>query len=143
MTLRFLLDTHILSEPLRPSPDARILDRIRRNQGDIAIASVVWHELWFGCRRLPKSARRTALENYLIDVVGPSFEILPYGAREADWHASERARLTRQGLTPVFADGQIASVAVVNDLTLVTFNTVNFKAFADLQCVDWRGDRLH
>jgi tRNA(fMet)-specific endonuclease VapC len=42
------------------------------------------------------------------------------------------------GLTPPFIDGQIASIAAVNKLTLITFNTKDFKHFQDLSVVDWR-----
>lgn len=133
----YLLDTIIISEPLRPQPARTVLERLKRHQGELAIASIVWHELWFGCRRLPPSARRTVIESYLLEVVGPSVSVLSYGAREADWHALERARLTGKGLTPSFPDGQIASIAVTHELTLVTFNSSDFRVFSDVQCLSW------
>ena len=45
------------------------------------------------------------------------------------WHAEERARLTAQGRTPSYVDGQIAAIAKTNDLTLVTRNTSDFVRF--------------
>lgn len=137
MNLRFLLDTNILSEPLRPKPDAQVLQRLQAHQDEIAVASVVWHELLFGCYRLPESAKRTAIETYLFEVVAPSFPVLPYDSRAAEWHAKERARLTNLGKTPPFADGQIAAVASVNDLALVTANSTDYVSFQDLQVVSW------
>ena len=89
MTLRYLLDTNILAEPLRPQPDQGILDNLSRHQDEIAIASVVWHEMWFGCYRLPTSARRQAIETYLTQVVAPSIPILPYDQQAADWHTAD------------------------------------------------------
>ena len=138
MTLRYLLDTNILAEPLRPQPDQRILDNLNRHQDEIAIASVVWHEMWFGCYRLTPSARRQAIETYLTRVVGPSIPILPYDQRAADWHAAERARLTGLGRTPPFADAMIAAIARTNNLVLVTFNLADFQEFQDLQLDIWR-----
>lgn len=138
MTLRFLLDTNIVSEPLRPAPDPIILAHLRRHQAEIAIAAIVWHELWFGCLRLPVSARREAIEDYLRHVVGPAFPILPYDARAAAWHSAERARLASLGRTPAFADGQIAAIAYTNDLTLVTRNTEDFAPFAGLRIASWQ-----
>lgn len=138
MTLRYLLDTNILAEPLRPKPNDLILDRLRRHEDEIAIASVVWHEMWFGCYRLPVSARRTAIETYLTQVVAPAIPILPYDRAAADWHARERARLTAIGKTPPFADGMIAAVARINDLTLVTLNVDDFQSFDQPECVDWQ-----
>lgn len=138
MTLRYLLDTNILAEPLRPQPNAKILDHLKRHQDEIAIASVVWHEMWFGCYRLPTSARRSAIETYLTQVVAPSVPILPYDQPAASWHAAERARLTAMGKTPPFADGMIASIAKTNNLMLVTINLDDFHGFQGLQCVSWQ-----
>ena len=92
----------------------------------------------FGCYRLPSSARRSAIEEYLRGVIAPSIPILPYDARAAGWHAAKRARLTSTGKTPSFADGQIAAVARVNELTVVTANPDDYVAFQDVQVEDWR-----
>ena len=138
MTLRYLLDTNVISEPLRPQPDARTLDTLRQHQGAVAIATVVWHELWYGCERLPASARRSAIEHYLVQVVAATIPLLPYHELAAVWHARERARLAAIGRTPSFADGQIAAIAHTNQLTLVTFNTADYADFAGLSVEDWR-----
>ncbi len=133
-----LLDTNVLSEPLLPSPNRRVLERLRDHQDELATASIVWHEMLFGCYRLPPSARRSAIEEYLKGVVAPSILVLPYDARAAGWHAAERARLTGAGKTPPFADGQIAAIARVNDLTVVTANLDDYATFHDVQVEDWR-----
>jgi len=135
---RYLLDTNIISEPLRPTPNPKILERFREHQDRLATASVVWHELLFGCYRLPDSGRRTAIEEYLQRVVAASIEILPYDEQAARWHAVERARLVLAGRTPPFADGQIAAVARANDLVLVTLNLTDYDGFRDLRVEDWR-----
>ena len=137
MTLRYLLDTNIISEPLRPAPNPTILAYIERHQDEIAIAAIVWHELWFGCSRLPASARRTAIETYLTKVVAPAIPILAYDQRAAEWHARERTRLVDIGKTSPFVDGQIAATAVVSDLILITLNRNDFIAFQGLQIDDW------
>lgn len=136
--LRYLLDTNVLSEPLLPAPNRGVLERLRNHQDEVAIASVVWHELLFGCYRLPHSARRAAIEEYLNEVVAPSIPVLPYDLQAAGWHAAERARLTGMGRTPPFADGQIAATARANNLILVTANLTDYATFQDLQVVDWR-----
>lgn len=138
MSLRYLLDTNVISEPLRPIPNPRIQDRLRRHQEELAIAAVVWHELLFGCYRLAPSAKREAVEDYLFRVVAPSIPILPYDERAAEWHAAERARLVAAGKTPSFADGQIAASARVNDLILVTANTTDYDGFQEVTIEDWR-----
>jgi tRNA(fMet)-specific endonuclease VapC len=64
--------------------------------------------------------------------------ILDYDELAAEWHAAERARLVARGETPPFADGQIAAIAQVNDLTLVTFNDVDFRRFDGLRILVWK-----
>jgi prevent-host-death family protein len=44
----YSLDTNVLSEPLRPSPDAKVLERLRKNRERLATESAVWHEMLFG-----------------------------------------------------------------------------------------------
>ena len=138
MSINFLLDTNVLSELLRPNPNGAVLEKFEFYRAEISIASIVWHELLFGCYRLAKSKKRDAIESFLLDVVAPSIPVIPYNQNAAHWHAQERARLVARGQTPSFADGQIAAVAKVNDLILVTFNESDFKFFSDLQIQDWR-----
>ncbi len=138
MTLRFLLDTDVISEPLRPVPDQAVLERLREHQAEIAIAAVVWHELWYGCYRLLESNKRTLIDAYLKNVVARAIPILSYDPRAASWHAEERARLAGIGRLPPFADGQIAATAATNGLCLVTFNRDDFAAFQGLRLEDWR-----
>jgi tRNA(fMet)-specific endonuclease VapC len=132
MSLQYLLDTNVLSEPLRPAPDRRVLRWIEKHREQAATAAPVWHELRFGCNRLPPSTKRQMLERYLEEVLEPSLPVLPYDREAADWHAEERARLTSMGRTPAFVDGQIAAVAAVNDLTVVTLNPRQFRPFQSL-----------
>ena len=120
--MKYLLDTNIVSEPLRPAPNPKVMARLKRHSGELAIASLVWHELWFGCQRLPASTKRTVIEKYLNEVVAVSMAILPYDQAAAEWHAAERARLTAIGQTPPFVDGQIMAIAQTNGLILVTLN---------------------
>ena len=137
VTPRYLLDSDVVSEPTRPAPSAQVLDWLARHEGESAIAAPVWHELRFGCERLPPSRRRNSIESYLAEVVLASLPILDYDQRAAEWHARERARLAKVGQTPPFVDGQIAAIARVNDLTLVTRNQRDFRWFEDLRMERW------
>lgn len=110
---------------------------LREHDGEIAIPSPVWHELRFGCARLPRSRRRDAIERYIEDVVRNSFPVLDYDREAADWHAKERARLSAGGRTPPFVDSQIAAIACVNGLTLATSNMGHFRAFQGLEVESW------
>jgi tRNA(fMet)-specific endonuclease VapC len=135
--LKFLLDTNILSEPMKISPNKGVMQKLQENAGELAMASPVWHELLFGAFRLPVSKKRKALESYLFEVILTDIPLLTYDSRVARWHAEERARLQTKGLTPAFVDGQIAAITATNNLTLVTRNTFDFKQFRGLQIVSW------
>jgi tRNA(fMet)-specific endonuclease VapC len=138
VNLKFLLDTNVVSEPLRPKPQHGVVGKLRRHENEIAISSVVWHELRFGAERLKPSRRRDAIVLYLDEVVLATMPILDYDRAAAEWHATERARLAARGESPPFADGQIAAIAHVNELTLVTFNDADFRQFRGLRIVSWR-----
>ena len=45
MTPRFLLDTNLISEPLRPRPNPSVLARLEQHEAELAIAAPVWHAL--------------------------------------------------------------------------------------------------
>lgn len=97
----------------------------------------MWHELLFGCRRLPSGRKRDEIELYLQSVIRGHLPILPYDEAAASWHAEERARLVKLGKTPSYIDGQIAAIAASQNLTLVTANTRHFEVFEGLAVVDW------
>lgn len=137
MSLVYLLDTNVLSELTKLSPDAGVVDRFEVHQNQCAMASVVWHELQFGVLRMPAGRKRNYLEDYLSQTVRPFLPCLPYDEVAAQWHAQERARLTALGLTPSYADGQIAAIAAVNELILVTHNQRDVQCFQGLQVESW------
>jgi tRNA(fMet)-specific endonuclease VapC len=135
---RYLLDANVLSELLKPQPNAGVVERLRLHGAAVATGAPVYHELLFGARRLPPGRRRVEIERYIEQVVHATIPILPYDAAAAAWHAAERARLASLGRTPPFVDGQIAAIARTNTLTLVTANGADFLPFADLHVEDWR-----
>lgn len=137
MEIKYLLDTNILSEPVRKSPNPRVVTHIREAGDTIAIAATTWHELLFGVLRMPASRRRAALEQYLFNTILTEIPILPYDEEAATWFAQERARLSGSGLSPSYPDGHVAAVAATNDLVLVTRNVADFAEFSDLRMENW------
>ena len=113
------------------------MEQLQKQQEEIAISAPVWHELQYGCKRLPISRKRSLIESYLAEVVWPTLEILPYDQKAAGWHAEQRALLMAKGLSPPFVDGQIAAIAMVNHLILVTRNTSDFECFSELEVQNW------
>ena len=137
MKMKYLLDTNIISESVKTLPNKSVLIKLEQHQHEIATAAPVWHELQFGCLRLPASRKREIIQSFLIDVLRPGMVILPYDERAASWHAKERVRLSALGKTPSFVDGQIAAIARVNGLILVTRNISDFNHFSELKIQNW------
>jgi len=137
MSLKYLLDTNIISEAKRPLPNENVTQNIKLYSQEIATASVVINELLFGILRLPISKKRQDLEDYLDNVIIANMHILDYDLKSAQYHAQERVRLSKIGKTPAFADGQIASIAFSNDLILVTNNVSDFADFNGLTVANW------
>ena len=137
MTLEFLLDTTTISASIAKVPNRRVVKKLEQIGHSCAIGAPAWHELVYGCSRLPAGKRRKALEEYLHGVIARSFPILPYDDVAAETHGRERARLEGLGKTPPFVDGQIAAIAHSQGLTLVTANIDDFRHFDGLELVDW------
>ncbi|WP_353316018.1 PIN domain-containing protein [Candidatus Albibeggiatoa sp. nov. NOAA] len=60
----FLLDTNILSEPLKPKSDPKVVEALLNNIGNMGTATPVIYEMIYGAKRLPESKRRTEILRY-------------------------------------------------------------------------------
>mgnify|MGYP003491782841 CR=1 FL=1 len=124
----YLLDTNILSEQVKKSPDIKVLEFLEKNESSLATCSIVIHELQYGMEILEDSKKKKILETY-IKSIRDTLPIFEYNTDAALWHAKEKARLTKIGKIPSFVDGQIAAIASVNNLKIVTKNTKDPKTF--------------
>ena len=134
--LRYLLDTNMLSEACKPQPDTKVLDKLTQNNKVSALAAQTVYELQRGVLLLDAGRRRDYIAHY-IEGIQATLPILPYDEAAACWQAAETVRLKSLGITPSFVDMQIAAVAVVNGLILVTRNTQDFQHFNDLLLENW------
>ena len=135
--LKYLVDTNIISEQTKLTPNQGVVEKLTAHAAEVAIASTTWHELCFGVLRLPASHKRDRLTRFLDQLITDNLVILPYDTAAANWHATERDRLTRIGKPPAFEDSQIAAIAAVNHLTLVTHNESDFQFFQGIQLENW------
>ena len=135
--MKYLLDTNVLSEPLKPLADAGVLERLSLFEHEMATAAPVFHELRYGAMRLIESSKRRLIEMFIEEIILPNIPILAYDQRAAEWHASQRVRLAAVGKPPAFVDGQIAAIAKVNSLVLVTRNLADFENFENLKIENW------
>jgi tRNA(fMet)-specific endonuclease VapC len=132
-----MLDTNILSEPVVTRPNRLVLERIKANTASLAISSVTWHEVLYGMFLLPAGKRRNQIEDYLFRRIRPALPIIAFEERAAKWQAEQRARLRQAGRSPSYPDSQIAAIAAVNGLALVTRNIQDFADFQGLRLENW------
>jgi len=135
--VRYLLDTNILSQPVVARPNPFVLGRIEAHGASLAISSVTWQELLYGMFLLPAGKRQDRIRDYLFRRVRPVLPILSFEDRAAHWQAEQRARLRQVGRPPSYPDSQIAAIAAVNDLVLVTRNLDDFTDFQGLRTENW------
>ncbi len=117
--------------------DARIMNRLALDSIFSCTSATVWHELWHGVKLLNDGMRKSELESYLNLLIDDGFTILPYCQESAEWLADERVRLKSEGIIPPKYDSEIAAVASVNKLTLVTRNINDFSFFHGLSVENW------
>jgi tRNA(fMet)-specific endonuclease VapC len=134
--IEYVLDTNTVSELMRGRPNAALERRLARRWQVCALPAPVVDELQYGVSRIESLARRAAYQEWLERLLA-DIPVIPLDAMCAQWHGRERARLARTGRAPSLFDGLIASIAVVNELTLVTHNTADFERFERILLEDW------
>ena len=136
MSLMYLLDTDIILEPIKEKPNKRVVERIEFCVDHIAIPSGTVYKLIHDVYLLPESNKRVKTLDYIESVL-IKFPILSYNEEAACWYGKEVARLQSIGKTPEFIDAQIAAIAKVHHLILVTCNIDDFKYFDGLILENW------
>jgi toxin FitB len=122
----FLLDTNIVSELVRPRPDARVAQWLDSTDEELLFLSVLTlGEIRKGITTLPDPARKTRLEAWLSGNLLARFEgrILPIDHAIADRWGQISGSLAAQGSPLAVIDGLLAATALHHNLTLVTRNT--------------------
>jgi tRNA(fMet)-specific endonuclease VapC len=134
--IEYLLDTNTVSELMRGRPNAALERRLARRWRDCALPAPVVDEIQYGVSRIESPARRAIYQEWLERLLA-DIAVVPLDSMCAQWHGRERARLARLGKPPPLFDGLIASIAVVNELTLLTHNTADFERFEGIVLADW------
>ena len=122
---------------MKPKANAGVLNRLASDSIFSCTSATVWHELWYGVKLLNDGKRKIELESYLNLLSDDDFTVLPFCQKAAEWLAEERVRLKAKGITPSKYDSEIAAVASVNQLIVVTRNTDDFLVFNDLTVTNW------
>ncbi|MEO8060539.1 MAG: type II toxin-antitoxin system VapC family toxin [Burkholderiales bacterium] len=125
-----VLDTNVVSEPLRPEPDPAVLQWLDRQEPQtLFLTSINLAELLTGIAALPAGRRQNALKAALTDQVLPLFQgrILPFDVVAAEAFAKLRSSTQAAGNPIGFADCAIAAVAAAHGFMLATRNVRDFK----------------
>ena len=140
--VRYLLDTNVVSEPMRPRPAPAVLRWFEaRDPLDLFLSSITLGELVAGVGRLVPSARRRTLERWLEEVLTPQFHgrILAFDVDTAWRWGALVSDLQSAGRPRPALDLQIAATAAQHGLVLVARNTADFAGLG-LEIVDpWSG----
>ena len=125
-----LLDTNIISEMMKPEPDATVRAWLNDQAAEtLYLSSVPLAELLFGIQNLPHGKRRDRLD-FVLNAVLDLFQgrILPFDAQAAR-HDAELAVLARQvGKGCPTPDGYIAAIAASRHYIVASRDTAPYEA---------------
>jgi predicted nucleic acid-binding protein len=121
----FLLDTNVVSELIRPAPDARVVRWADETDESLLFLSVLTlGEIRKGIMAVGKKARRGRLESWLASDLRSRFHgrILPVDEAVADCWGTIAAIAAARGRPVPVIDGLLAATAQHHNLTFVTRN---------------------
>lgn len=120
-------DTNVLSEPLRPRPDPRVLAWLAEHRTELAISTITVGELLYGVRRLPTGRRRSGLVAAVDALVAAAADrVLPYDEPAAQQYAVLRARREAAGHFVSVEDTMIAAICLAGGHDVATRNIRDF-----------------
>lgn len=129
---RYLLDTNILSELVKPMPSPSLLAWMGgRDDGELFIAALTVAEIRRGVLKMPAGRRRDRLEAWFSGPEGPQAlfagRVLPFEEKAALVWARLMADGKAKGRPRSALDTLIAAVAEAHDCMVVTGNEKDFE----------------
>jgi toxin FitB len=122
----WLLDTCVVSELVRPRPKASVVSWVReRDEDELFLSVITIGELEKGIAKLPDSAKRVTLEQWVRRELADRFRdrlLVIDSSVAARWGAMVGVSEARGQPLPVI-DSLIAATSLQHDLTVVTRNT--------------------
>ena len=122
----FLLDTNIISELVKPKPEANVTEWVENIDESLLYLSVfTLGEIRRGIAALPQSRRRATLEAWLDKDLRARFDgrILVIDQEVADRWGLLTSAARNSGIVLPVIDGLLAATALEHNLTLVTRDT--------------------
>jgi toxin FitB len=126
-----VVDTNVLSEPLKPRPDPAILQWFDSYAPEsFYLAAPVLAEILNGIEPLPKGKRKHAMEQLLQSLMGHFFadRFLAFDREAAIAYARLGSRTAEKGYTISVIDCQIAAIAAVHGFAVATRDVAPFRA---------------
>jgi predicted nucleic acid-binding protein len=124
-----VLDTNVVSELIRPRPDARVLAWVDGQQArSLTITAVTAAELRYGVARMSKGRRRTNLEADIDALITRDFadRVLPFGVDASGAFGAIVVNREAIGQPITTADAQLAAICRTTGATLATRNIADF-----------------
>ena len=137
-----LLNTNVVSEPLRPAPEARVIEWMDAQPLEtLYLSAMTVAELRAGVELLPAGKRRNSLQEYLEKRGLPSFvgRVLPFDLACTSPYAELLATARKAGSGIETADACIAAVALANGFSVATRDTSPFQAAGLTVINPWEG----
>lgn len=130
------LDSNVVSESLRKTPDAAVLAWLVRNDAEIALPTVTIAEIAFGIAKVRPEQRAERLGLGLSSWRHRFADrIFPFTESAALDYGDIMSRALSQGRPMSAQDGMIASITRINGGKLATRNTADFETTGvDLIC---------
>lgn len=132
--MRYLVDTNVLSETTKASPDPGVVEWLRDHEEHIAVNPVVLGEIRFGIRLLGPGGSRDSLEMWFTEVVR-RIRCVPIDTKTGLRWAELLAGLRSRGRSMPIKDSLIAATALAFGLVVVTRKRRDFEA-AGVEIVD-------
>jgi predicted nucleic acid-binding protein len=126
-----VLDTNVISEPLRQAPESRVIEWIDAQPIEtLYLSAITVAELRFGVASLPAGKRRDRLQESLEKQALPLFagRILPFDMSASQSYGKLMAKARTSGLAIGTADGYIAATAAANGMMVATRDASPFEA---------------
>lgn len=128
----YCLDTCIISEFAKKEPNINILKQFEELHSFCAISVITLQELLFGIQTLPDGAKKNSLSDFVHNVVRRELPIIDYTSLAATIYADILSRCKNIGIIRPYSDTQIASIAIANNMILVTKNIKDFLPFTKI-----------
>ena len=131
----FLFDTDTITNIVKPQPSLNLLQRLEKiSKSQQFVSTITISEIVYGAE---KSQRPDFHLNNLETILLPAVNIISFDTKAAYICGRIRAELEKRGTPLDLADLEIASIAIANNLILVTNNVRHFARVPLLQYENW------